>query len=281
MSYQLGGSKEGEHQYAPLPIQNVDDEPVQSSCISRHLYEALSWTIIILLTVWAVVDRFTCNLFPMTINFHSLEDSLVANGVFVSTAVFVFDIFGRVAGRMALVSFNVLFWTECKTTEAFLMEHHPSWMDMSNLPTVHKRIHKIVAVVLFAAPMVLHVVFVFLPSISGYPLYVSTVRAPTRVTPWVYNDNGVALINLIHDDIFRMVLLLVLMVLVFPLISCFGKRFPEFMWWIHIFGALLLAVDHIRRSPHAQVFNSPMVAYWLIDWFVGWCTRKKIGYEPL
>ncbi len=84
-------------------------------------YEIVFWVIFLGLTAFAIADRFTSNFFPMTINFKPLSETLVANNINVAGTVFFFDILGRASGRLFLTVFNALFWTQCKSTENFLM----------------------------------------------------------------------------------------------------------------------------------------------------------------
>ncbi len=39
--------------------------------------------------------------------------------------------------------------------------------------------------------------------------------------------------------------------------------------WLHILGAMLFSVDMLRRSGHSQVFNSPVIFYYLCDRIAG------------
>ena len=89
-----------------------------------------------------MLDRFFWNLFPMTINFAPLFKSLPSKGVppqTISGAIIFFDGFGRATGRLIVTVFAALFWTQVKTTENFLMEHCPKWVDLGDLRTIHNR----------------------------------------------------------------------------------------------------------------------------------------------
>jgi hypothetical protein len=219
--------------------------------------------------MWAVLDRFFWNLYPMAVNFKPLSVSLVANGVYVPSSVWLFDIFGRITGRALLVSFNFLFWTECKTLESFLMQRcNFYWLDLRNLPAVNKRAHTICGW-FCAVPLVLHIAFAFVPSFAGFPLVVGRIRPPTRVTPFIFNNNGVAQIWMSYDDVFRAALVFALVVVVLPLTYLKRRGYPLASLWVHIMAGLLLTIDHLRRSPHGQIFNSPVVVLWITDWIVG------------
>ena len=91
------------------------------------------WTVFLALTLWTIIDRYYGQLFLMAIKFAPVAGSLKANGVIdVPFSIIFFDNFGRVCGRLFLTTMGALFWTQCKTSENFLMEHHPKWMDLGN-----------------------------------------------------------------------------------------------------------------------------------------------------
>lgn len=83
-------------------------------------YELLFWIFFLGITLWAVVDRFTTNLYPMAIKFLPLQVSILSKNPTASihSSVWVFDIYGRITGRMFLTVFNALFWTQCKVRRA-------------------------------------------------------------------------------------------------------------------------------------------------------------------
>jgi hypothetical protein len=105
--------------------------------------EYIFWTIFLGITAWCIADRFTTNLYVMAIKFKPLAETIILKGGTVHPSVMVFDIYGRATGRLFLTVFNALFWTQCKTTENFLMEHHPSFINLGDLRTVHNRTHYI------------------------------------------------------------------------------------------------------------------------------------------
>jgi len=38
---------------------------------------------------------------------------------------------------------------------------------------------------------------------------------------------------------------------------------------MHLMAAFMFSIDHIRRSPHTQVFGVPAIAYWIVDRVLG------------
>jgi NAD(P)H-flavin reductase len=261
---------------------------------SRRLhYETIFWTIFGLLTVWSILDRFLVNLYPMGINFKPLAgtcyiygtvciNTLQSKGVTIPWSVMAFDGWGRATGRLFLTVFGALFWTQCKSTENFLMEHHPSWINLGDLRTIHNRTHYILGMFFMGIPMIIHLTITFLPAMTGVPLHVNAARVANKVSPFIAPNpaTGVAEIFLTFDDIYRTVLSLTLFVLVFPFsISNFArKRWFSLTQWLHIAGAALFSIDMIRRSPHSQVFNTPVVFYFLVDRIFGlWFYRTGVA----
>lgn len=235
-------------------------------------YELIFWVIFLSLTIWCIVDRFYINSFPMTVNFVPLSQSLQANKVVVSGSVIFFDGLGRASGRLFLTVVNALFWTQCKTTENFIMEHHPRFIALGDMRTVNNRIHYVVGAWFMALPMLVHVLSPFIPVMAGVPLTTGQPRAGTRVTPFIFsNNNADAEMFLAFDDLFRIAMMIFLYAFLFPFsISNFARnRWFGTAHWMHMFGAALFTIDHIRRSPHAQVFNVPVIAYFLADRLLG------------
>ena len=234
-------------------------------------YELIFWIIFLLLTVWAIVDRFVDNLWPLGVDSPPLSESLKLLPGGIPSNVLFFDGFGRATGRLFLTVLNGLFWTQCKTTENFLMEHHPKWVDFGDIRSIQNRIHYILGVFFMSIPMVLHCLLVFFPAITGSGLSVSQVRPTTRVTPFIFfNNDGVSMFLSI-DDVFRLVLVMVVFLIIFPFsVSNYARmKYWNVAQWLHIFGAALFTLDMLRRSPHSQVFNTPVVAYFLIDRLLG------------
>jgi hypothetical protein len=235
-------------------------------------YETVFWVVFAMVTMWTILDRFFINLFPMTINFAPLTESLAPVGITtIPFSVLFFDGFGRASGRLFVTALNGLFWTQCKTTENFLMEHQPEWIHYGDLRTTHNRTHYILGVFFMALPMLIHIFCAFLPAMTGVPLSAGEIRSATRVTPFIFSNNGKVEMFLSHDDLFRAGLMIVLFAFLMPFsISNFARnKWFSPTQWLHMFGAALFTIDMIRRSPHSQVFNTPVIAFYLIDRLVG------------
>jgi len=113
---------------------------------------------------------------------------------------------------------------------------------------------------------------VFLPAIQGVAV-TSTAgpRPASSVTPFIFFNNNVPNMFVSFDDIFRLALVTVLFCLVFPLSvsNLVRNKFFTLAQWLHIGAAGLYTVDFLRRSPHAQIFNSIVVFYWICDRVIG------------
>jgi hypothetical protein len=229
--------------------------------------------VFVLIEMWCVLDRFYVNLFPMQLNFPPLTDTLVPARIDggIPPAVALFDGFGRAVGRFVMVVFNALFLTQCKTTENVLMEHHPRWLHLGDLRTHHNQIHYILGFLFMGVPLVSHMLLIFFPPMAGVPLNVQAGRAALSVTPFIYTNNRAVNMLLNFDDVFRLVQSLLLFCVVFPFSISNWARNKHFALahWMHICGAALFSVDMVRRSPHAQIFCTPVIAYYLADRVIG------------
>lgn len=203
----------------------------------------------------------------------SCGSSLESKGFIIPTSITIFDGYGRATGRLFLTVFGALFWTQCKTTENIMMEHHPSFVDLGDLRTIHNRTHYILGMFFMAIPMIIHLLITFLPALAGVPLSLGPLRPANKVTPFIVGNTvtGSAEIFLTFDDIYRITSSLFLFCVLFPfsIANQTRKRWFTPTQWLHIAGALMFGVDMIRRSPHAQVFNTPVVFYWICDRLIG------------
>ncbi len=209
----------------------------------------------------------------MAINFPPLEVSTAGRLVpsVIPPTVNLFDGFGRAAGRFILPVFAALFWTQCKTTENVLMEHHPRWLHLGDIRTNHNQIHYFLGFMFMAVPMVVHMWLVLLSPMANVPLSTAAQRPANPVTPFIFVNNFALEVFLSTDDIFRMVLSCFLFLIVFPFsISNWARnKFFTVAHWLHILAAILYSIDMLRRSDHAQVFCSPMLGYFLADRIIG------------
>merc|ERR1711991_282063 len=233
-------------------------------------YPVIFWVVFLALTIWCIIDRYYGQLFLMAIKFKPFF-LLGKQGIVAPFSMVFFDNFGRVAGRLFLTTLGALFWTQCKTTENFLMEHHPKWVDLGDIRTLQNRIHYILGVFFMGIPMIVHCVLIFLPAFTGVPISVVASVPPAKVNPFIFVNNGAAEIFITHDNIWRCFMAVALFGVLFPFsMSNYGRR----KWFngtmlLHIFCAALFTIDQLRRAPHSQVFNTPVIFYYLMDRVLG------------
>ncbi len=220
-----------------------------------------------------MLDRFFVNLFPMALDFPPLRTTLVPTRIDggIPATVALFDGFGRAAGRFFLPVFNALFWTQCKTTENFLMEHHPRWLHLGDLRTHHNQMHYVLGFLFMGVPMIVHCLLIFFPYMEGVAINFQHLRGQMSVTPFIYTNNRSINMLLNWDDLYRMLAVLLLFLIAFPFSISNWARNKHFALahWVHMFGAAFFSIDMLRRSPHAQVFCAPVVAYYLADRIFG------------
>ena len=246
----------------------------------RLQYYVIFWTAFWLVSIWAMLDRFLWNLYPMTINFPPLLTSLPSKGVppeTISGAILFFDGFGRATGRLIVTVFAALFWTQVKTTENFLMEHCPKWIELGDLRTIHNRIHYVLGVFFMAIPLVIHCLLIFLPGIMGVPLRLGGPGSPgAKVSPFVWANTANAIptaeMFITHDNVYRAILIVLLFCILFPFsMSNWGrKRYFSATQFLHLLCVAAFSIDMLRKAPHTQVFSSPVIAYYIIDRIVGY-----------
>jgi hypothetical protein len=120
-------------------------------------------------------------------------------------------------------------------------------------------------------PMILHCVLIFLPALTGTPMSILPGVPPSKVNPFVLVNNGQAEMYITHDNIWRVIMACALFGVLFPLsMSNFARR----KWFnatmlLHILCAAMFTIDQLRRSPHSQVFNTPVIFYYLVDRAIG------------
>ncbi len=96
----------------------------------------------------------------------------------------------------------------------------------------------------------------------------------------IFFSTDTAQVFLSWDDVYRMVLMIVLFGIVFPFsMSNFARRkwFGPTQWvrargtggsrcdlltvlQLHLAAAAMFTIDQLRRSPHGQIFNVPCIA---------------------
>jgi len=260
---------QNEHQpliFAPLPsLPNDGVERKPKSLV----YTAIFWTAFCLFSLWAVLDRFFVNLWPMTLNYEPLSVSLVANNVSVSIGTMLFDNFGRASGRFFLVCIDALLWTSCQTTAGFIERHVGGSVKDANVLA-----HNVIGFAMTGL-LLLHVLFVLLPLIKA-PIMVGDFRPPTRVTPWIYVNNGIAEAFLTYTDIAIACVAGLALLFLLPI---FHKkmRLSIVVHVLHLIGVIALFASLLAtwHAPHALFFCLPLLAYYVLDKCVGFMLARR------
>jgi len=221
-------------------------------------YEHLFWFLFLGITTFTIIDRFLWNLWSMGIDNETFKGPL---------SVEFFDICARVTGRLVLVTTNVLFLTQCKVCANILMENKSNWLVIGDINEIHNSIHNFVGKWFMGIPILIHVWSILLPFLFGINLTIMKTR-PDGL-PFFNNET----INLAYNDVYRLILITILFIFLFPYsVSKFGRvRSYTITTFIHIFAALMFAIDLLRMPshPHAHVFNTPFVFLWIVDKLMG------------
>ena len=85
------------------------------------------------------------------------------------------------------------------------------------------------------------------------------------------HNNGTAEMFITFDNVWRVLMACVLFGVAFPFsMSNYGrKKYFNATMLLHVFCASLFTIDQLRRSPHSQVFNTPVIFYYLLDRAIG------------
>jgi len=258
-----------EHQpliLAPMPTPANDGVEQKPNSV---LYTLVFWTAFCLFSLWAVLDRFFVNLWPLSINYEPLSISLVANNVYVSTGTMLFDNFGRASGRFFLVCIDALLWTSCQTTAGFIERHV-----RGSVKDVNVMAHNLIGFAM-AGLLLLHVLFVLLPLITA-PIMVGDFRPPTRVTPWIYANNGIAEAFLAYKDIAIACVAGLALLFLLPI---FHKkmRLSIVVHVLHVMGVIALFASLLAtwHAPHALFLCLPLLAYYVLDKCAGFMLARR------
>lgn len=256
-------------------------------------YETLVWFVFGILTVLAVVDRFTLNVWPR-------ETYSIGAGIAASDfkdglkdgpwTVQFYDIVARVSGRYSIIALNLLLFTMMRSTASWLSE---SWfgkrlVDFSNIAEANLRLHKWNGITLVVMTLV-HVWSILLPAVfngwraqvlSGSFEWILSERKPQG-----FKDVNVLTktVSLQVDDVFRIVEMTLLLAILIPLsIRWLGTRWHLGIH-VHRFIAVIYFIDIVRRHthPHSWILNTPFFVLWLIDHFADkyWRRHKPDMYR--
>ena len=252
-------------------------------------YEAVMWTIHLVLCVVVCLDRFYWNVWPRetyTIGKGSAGNDRIElrEGPW---SVKFFDVIARVSGRYSMVTLNLLFLVRLKTVENWLSM---SWInkyvfDCGNIVKANRRLH-IWNGILFCVLLLLHVWSILLPCIvhrygaqivPGYFEYPLSERAPPGFKD---ADSEAKMMSLQVDDVFRMVEMSLVLGIMIPLSNYWFKKRYHIAIHMHRVAAVIVFVDIVRRHshPHSIIVNSPVFIAWLLEKvYIAW-TQVDIAH---
>lgn len=240
----------------------------------RVHYALLFWIIFGFITLFAILDRYILFLWLCVGTPGGTYEACVNQAPFVGGfAVQLFGNIARISGRLSIVTTNALFITMCRTTWE-LITTRVKFVEMGDIRAVNTQIHYFLGVVFMAIPMMLHVWSIFFPAMAGTPLNVFPNRPPGTpfyIPPIVGGDPGG--VNLASNDLYRLVLMTVIFGVIFPWTMSNKGRKSKFSLtiWAHLICGFLFTIDLLRQPshPHAEIFNTPVVIYWMVDRLVG------------
>lgn len=253
-------------------------------------YETLVWVVFGVWAILTVIDRFTWNVWPR-------ETYRVGRGTAGSDftgdhywdlkdgpwSVQLYDAVARISGRYTIISLNLLFFTMCHTTYAWMVE---SWaaryvVDMRNYKEANRRIHNWNGIGIVVATLV-HVWSIIFPSIfHGWKTQVVLGHFEWPLSergPKGFKDINLATktMSMQGDDVYRIVLMTIMLGILLPL----TVKWLATKWHlgIHLHGliAVLYFIDIVRRHthPHSWILNTPFFVWWIMDLAVGRFWRR-------
>jgi hypothetical protein len=244
------------------------------SCIT---YEAATWFTFVAITMLAIVDRFTTNVWPR-------QSFIIGSGTAGTDpltlipgpwSVMAYDIIARISGRHAICCFNLLLVTRCKSFEYYLANStfiNRHLVDCTNITHANLRLHRWNAIALCVLTIV-HVWSILFPCMfHGYSaqVLVGTFEWPlSERKPKGFKDVNVATetMSLQVDDVWRLIEMTLLLGILAPLSVRWLARRWHIGMPLHQFIMIAYFVDIVRRHthPHSIIFNTPFFVMWMLD----------------
>jgi len=250
-------------------------------------YELFMWTWFLTLTILAIVDRFTWNVWPRqmySIGAGSAGSDRLEGFKPGPWSVKVYDCMARISGRYSILAYNFLLITRLESLEWFLTTRIVSKyiLDTKNIVNANLRMHAWSGVALCALTL-LHIWTILLPCVThGYgavvvpgkfewPLSERTpVKCSVEDVPGCWpGDANIEnkTMGLQVDDVWRLVEMTVLLCILMPI----SIRWLATRWHagiqIHRFINVAYFVDIVRRHshPHSWILNTPIFCIYLLD----------------
>ena len=166
-----------------------------------------------------------------------------------------------------------------------ISEFAPRFINIDSIREAHIKMHRLIGIFLIGIPSVGHVLLVFVPPIidrtevtvsppscfnySKQFLHLNWTKFwdPAAVVGWSMNNKSG--VHLTSDEVYRLVLMIVLFCFLFPLSrsNYLNNRSFSLAIGLHAFAGIWYAVDNIRKISHemAHLFNLPFLLLWCID----------------
>lgn len=244
-------------------------------------YEALVWSVFLMMTTLCIVDHFVFNGDVVLGRSGKLPNRIWGTNIGETLT----NVVWAVTARLIITSQNLMFYTMMWCLPNFISEVAPNWIIMEGIREVHSRMHTFAGIFLIAVPSLAHVLVIFVPPLidgtelkyyppstfnySTFPDHLNWTKPwdPAAVEGWTFNDHkGV---HLTSDEIYRFVLMIVLFCFFFPLSrsNYANQRSYSLAMALHVFAGIWYAIDNIRKITHglAHVTNLPILIIWCID----------------
>ena len=266
------------------PIASTEERAISSPFIT---YEQFMWVFFTVLTVVAIIDRFTWNVWPRQV--FSIGSGNAGSDRLVGYkpgpwSVVLYDVLARISGRYSIICYNFLLLTRLQMLEDFLSNSFIAkyLLDCTDMVNANVRMHKTSGIGLCVLTL-LHVWSILFPCIfHGYTAKVIpgvfewplSERTPTKCSVedfegcWPGDANtDLKQMGLEIDDVFRMVEMTVFLGILLPLSVSWLTSHWHAAIQLHRFINIVYFVDIVRRHthPHSWILNTPMFVLYLID----------------
>ena len=270
--------------FTDSPISSTEERAISPPLIT---YELFMWIFFTVLTLLAIIDRFTWNVWPRQL--YSIGSGSAGSDRLVGYkpgpwSVVLYDALARISGRYSIICYNFLLLTRLQMLEdvlskSFIAKH---LLDCTDMVNANVRMHTKAGIGLCVLTL-LHVWSILFPCIfHGYTAKVIpgvfewplSERTPTKCSVeefegcWPGDANtDLKQMGLQIDDVFRMVEMTIFIGILLPL----SVRWLTSHWHaaiqLHRVINVVYFVDIVRRHshPHSWILNTPMFVLYVID----------------
>lgn len=269
-----------------------DKRTTKSTCFSSSTppfisYEQFMWTVFIILSALAIIDRFVWNVWPRQtykIGSGNAGGDRMEGYKPGPWSVVLYDGIARISGRYSIICYNFLLLTRMESWEDFVSKSFIAkyCLDCRNIVNANIRLHTYTGILLCILTL-LHVWSILFPCVfHGYSATVVvgnfewpiSERTPTKCSVedvegcWPGDANpDLKQMGLQADDVFRMVEMTIFLLILMPL----SIKWLTSQWHagiqLHRLINIVYFVDIVRRHshPHSWILNGPMFILYCID----------------